>query len=68
VSPTPTANSTSWRDPGYVSTVVGVLAVGALVLYAALVPGPPTVETTLFVLLWVAVPTTVAHEAARRAG
>lgn len=56
----------SWRDPSYVAAVVGVVAVGALVLYAALVPSPPSVETATFVLLWVTVPTTVAYEVARR--
>ena len=56
----------SWTDPDYVAAVVGVLAVGALVFYSALVEGPPTVETLLFVGLWVTVPTTVAYELARR--
>ena len=59
---------TSWTDPDYVAAVVGVLAVGALVFYSALVEGSPSVETVLFVLLWVTVPTTVAYEIARRLG
>ena len=59
---------TSWTDPDYVAAVVGVLAVGALVFYSALVEGSPSVETVLFVLLWVTVPTTVAYEIARRMG
>ena len=59
---------TSWTDPDYVAAVVGVLAVGALVFYSALVEGPPTVETVLFVLLWVTAPTTVAYELTRRLG
>ena len=56
----------SWRDPGYVSAVVGVLAVGALFFYGALVESAPAPETIGFVLLWVLVPVTVAHELARR--
>ena len=59
---------TSWTDPDYVAAVVGVLAIGALVFYSALVEGSPSVETVLFVLLWVTVPTTVAYEIARRMG
>ena len=59
---------TSWTDPDYVAAVVGVLAIGALVFYSALVEGSPSVETVLFVLLWVTVPTTVAYEIARRLG
>ena len=58
----------SWTDPDYVAAVVGVLAVGTLVFYSALVEGPPTVETVLFVGLWVTLPTTVAYEIARRLG
>jgi predicted Na+-dependent transporter len=37
-----------------------------VVVYAALVPGPPTPETAVGVLLAVTVPTTVAYELARR--
>ena len=48
------------------TTVVGVLATAAVVVYAALVPGPPTPETAVGVLLAVTVPTTVAYELARR--
>lgn len=55
-----------WRDPRYVSTVVGVLATGALVFYGALVETAPDVETILFVLLWVTLPATLAYEVARR--
>lgn len=58
----------SWTDPDYVAAVVGVLAVGALVFYSALVEGGPSVETVLFVLLWVTIPTTVAYAVARRVG
>ncbi len=56
----------SWRTPQYVSTVVGVVAVGALIFYSALVPSAPPIETILFVLLWVFLPVTAAHEIARR--
>jgi hypothetical protein len=60
--------STDWTDPDYVATVVGVLATGALFFYGALADSAPAVETIGFVLLWVLVPTTVAHELARRVG
>lgn len=56
----------SWGDPQYASAVVGVVAVGALVAYASLVPSAPAVDTVLFVLLWVFVPVVLAHELARR--
>jgi len=57
---------TSWRDPQYVGTVVGVLAIGAVVFYAALNGGPPSPETIIFVLLAVVVPWTISREVARR--
>lgn len=57
---------TSWRDPRYVSTVVGVLATGALLAYAALVESALDPGTVGLVLLWVLVPTSLAYEAARR--
>lgn len=60
------ASPPSWRDPEYVATVVGVVATGALFFYSALVESAPPPETIGFVLLWVLVPTTVAHELARR--
>ncbi|WP_310923448.1 hypothetical protein [Halogeometricum salsisoli] len=31
----PSSEPASWTDPAYVSTVVGVVAAGALVFYAA---------------------------------
>ncbi|SDE76630.1 hypothetical protein [Halorientalis regularis] len=58
----------SWTDPTYVSTVVMVLAAGALLFYAALTPGNPAPETVGFVLLWISAPATVAYELARRFG
>jgi len=59
---------TSWTDPDYVAAVVGVLAIGALAVYAGLVDGAPSIETVLFVLLWVTLPTSLAYEIARRWG
>ncbi|ODR79103.1 hypothetical protein BG842_08170 [Haladaptatus sp. W1] len=62
----PDGYSASWTDPDYVSTVVGVLAAGALYFYSAWVNwGPTTVEITV-VLLAVLLPTTLAYEIARR--
>ena len=34
--------ASSWRDPGYLATVVSVLAFGALVSYIALTDGSPS--------------------------
>jgi hypothetical protein len=56
----------SWRDPAYVATVVGVVATGALFFYGALVDSAPPPETIGFVLAWVLLPATGAHEVARR--
>lgn len=56
----------SWRDPQYVSSVVGVIATGALFFCSALVDSAPPTETILFVLLWVFIPMTLAYEVARR--
>lgn len=57
---------TSWRDPQYVSTVVGVLATGGVVFYAALNDGPLTPETVIFIMLAILIPSWLAHEVARR--
>lgn len=57
---------TSWRDPQYIETVVGVLASGVVVFYAALTEGPPTPEVVFYVLLAVFVPAWLAAEVARR--
>lgn len=59
---------TSWSDPRYVATVVGVLATGALYFYSALTRSGPTAGEITFVLLVVSLPATVAYEAARRWG
>ena len=58
--------ASSWTDPSYVATVVGVLAVGALVCYAELVSPTLTARTVVFVVLWVTLPMTVARVVARR--
>lgn len=63
MSPDP---SSGWTDPEYVATVVGVLAVGALVFYAELVSPTLTAQTVVFVVLWVTLPVTVAHALAAR--
>jgi hypothetical protein len=56
----------SWRDPQYVGTVVGVLATGAVAFYAGLTTGPPTPGMAMSVLLAVFIPWTIAQWAARR--
>lgn len=58
--------ASSWSDPRYVSTLVGVLATGALVFYAAVTQSGLTVEEVVFVLLSVTLPATIAYEIARR--
>jgi len=58
--------ATDGSDPEYVATVVGVLAVGALVCYAELVSQPLTIRTVVFVVLWVTLPMTVARALAGR--
>lgn len=55
----------SWSDPDYVTTIVGVLAAGAICLYSTTTDSLST-ETTLFVLLAVFLPMTLAGEIARR--
>ena len=58
--------ASSWTDPDYVATVVGVVAVGALVFYAELVSSTLTAETVVFVVLWVTLPMTAARAIAGR--
>jgi len=60
------APSSDRTDPSYVATVVGVLAVGALVFYAELVSDSLTAETVVFVVLWVTLPMTAARAIAGR--
>lgn len=50
----------------YVATIVGVLAVGALVFFAALIQSSPTVDDVTFVVLSLTLPVTIAYELARR--
>jgi hypothetical protein len=57
---------TDWTSPDYVATVVGVLAVGALVFVAALTRSSPTVDDVTFVVLSITIPVTLAYELARR--
>ena len=50
-----------WTNPEYVATVVGVLAIGALVFYSSLTQSGPTVDDVLFVVLGITAPeTTIA--------
>lgn len=53
------------RDPAFVATVVGVLSVAALFVYAA-TSAALTTATVGFVLLVVLLPPTVAYALARR--
>ena len=53
-------------NPEYVATVVGVLAIGALVFYSSFTQSGPTVDDVLFVGLGITVPVTIAYEVARR--
>jgi len=63
--PSDTSRS-DWTSPEYVATVVGVLAVGALVFLAALTRSSPTVDDVTFVVLSITVPVTLAYELTRR--
>jgi hypothetical protein len=56
----------SWTSPEYVATVVGVLAMGALVFYSSLTQTGLTVDEILVVGLGITVPMTIAYEIARR--
>lgn len=58
----------SWSDPEYVATVVGVLATGAVVFYSALTQSGLTVEEVIFVVLAITLPAGIAYEIARRWG
>jgi hypothetical protein len=63
-----TAPPPDWTDPAYVATVVGVLATGVLVCYAALARFGPTVDRVVLIALGVTLPATNAHRPARRWG
>jgi len=56
----------SWSDPSYVATVVGVVATGALVFYASSTQSGLTVEDVIFVVLVITLPASIAYETARR--
>jgi hypothetical protein len=59
-------SSQASTSPESVATVIGVLAVGALVFYSSLTQTGPTVDEILFVVLSIAIPVTIAYEIARR--
>ena len=56
----------SWSEPSYVATIVGVLAVGAVYFYSALAAPGLTPEEVSVVVLGITLPATVAYELARR--
>jgi hypothetical protein len=56
----------SWTDPDYVATVVGVLATGAVVFYSAMTASGAAVEEVVFVILAITLPMTVTYEITRR--
>jgi hypothetical protein len=58
--------SVSWIDPNYVATVVGVIATGVLVFYAALSDSGLSINDVILVVLVITVPATIAYEIARR--
>lgn len=45
----------SWRDPRYLATVIGLVAFGALVFYAGLTSGPPAPESVAIVAVAIGV-------------
>jgi hypothetical protein len=57
---------TSWTDPNYVATVVGVIALGVLVFYAALSDASLTTNDVIVVVLGITIPAMIAYEIARR--
>lgn len=57
-----------WTNPEYVATLVGVIATGALVFYTSVTQSGPTVEEIVFVILFITIPVTVAHELASQFG
>lgn len=58
----------SWSDPEYIATVVGVLATGVVIFHSALTKSGPTVEEVLFVVLAITLPAGIAYEIASRWG
>jgi len=57
---------TSWREPEYVATVTGVLAVGAVAGYLQVADAGVSTETFVWLLLAVLLPAAFTHELARR--
>jgi hypothetical protein len=57
---------TSWRDPEYVATVVGVLAVGVVAGYLQVADAGVSTETFVSLLLAVLLPVVAGYELARR--
>jgi hypothetical protein len=55
-----------WTSPEYVATVVGVLATGAVVFFAALTRSSLTVDDVTFVVLSITIPAALAYKLARR--
>lgn len=59
---------TSWTDPRYVATVIGLLAFGALVFYGSSPQSSLTVEEVTLVVVALTLPMAAAYEIARRVG
>lgn len=57
---------TSWTDPNYVATIVGVLAIGVLYAYSVTTQSGLVPEEITVVILVVTIPVMVAHGIARR--
>ena len=45
----------SWRDPRYLATVIGLVVFGVLVFYAGLTNGPPAAESVAIVAIAIGV-------------
>ena len=58
----------SWRDPRYIATIVGVIATAALYFFHGVTQAGPTTGEITTVLLVVFVPSWIAYEIARRSG
>jgi hypothetical protein len=47
--------ASSWRDPRYLTTLVGLVTFGVLVFYAGLTNGPPAPESVAIIALFIGV-------------
>ena len=47
--------ASSWRDPRYLTTLVGLVTFGVLVFYAGLTNGPPAPESVAIVAVAIGV-------------